>query len=1037
MTRNTLRLIGLLLPLLALALQAQAFGKNKVQYEAKDWKYIQSEWFDVYYYQGGYDQAVFTAEVADSSYRILSRDWDWELPQGERITIITYQSHNDFANTNVTSGLVEESVGGFTEFFKNRVVIPFQGSWEAYRHVIHHELNHAFSLSMIYGESILRGAIRFPLPLWFAEGTSEWTSRGGWDREANMFMADASISGYLGDIPQLYGFLAYKGGQSVFAYIEHEFGRAKVAEIMHAVKNYRNVERAFEESLGFGVMELSAKWKAYLNRIYWPTIAERQTAYDIADRITDHIELRNFVNNSPAISPSGDRMIWLSDRTGYFDLYSASITEPEKARRILQGQQTGKFESLHWLRPGITWSPEEDRIAFASKAGDQDALFILDPVDGKILDQFKFDLEGLFSPSWSPAGDRIAFVALEQGHSDIRVLDLATREVQRVTEDRWSDFDPAFSSDGSRLLFISDRGEDLSTDRIFDMSGHPYHQNDVYEADLRSGGLRRVTETPYNERTPVYGPEDVIHFISDAGGAYNLYTVQDGEQPRRRTRMLTGIFQPSISKSGKLLFASFEKGGYDIFLLKDVTRLPDYGPMPEDDSDLLPFNLLNKDIVAEQPEAPAEEEPSALSRDSAWKNFDFSNLDGYFEGREERAAEATVTRGELKKTRFDDEGNYVPRDYSIRFSPDLAEADAYYDNLYGFQGAGEIVFSDLLGNHRMNLFLNVYDRIELSNFHFYYTYSEQRTDWSSGLFRYVRYLNSEVRDRYYQDNQYGAFGQASYPFNQFMRFSQSGTWTTIERDSLNANDIDPYSYKPEKYRNYQKGDFLTTTSSLIFDNTLWGSTGPNNGFRGAISYTRSWPVDDNIHVGNDFHSMGLDLRKYYRLSPDLSFATRLTTGASYGGDRQVFFLGGAPGWINSKYYKSSSDTTYNTLRSDFNELYYSSFIQPLRGAAIYQGEGDRYALANLEFRFPIIRYLVTGWPFNMALFNLRGTLFTDIGTAWYQDRGYDRDDLMIGYGWGTRLNVGFALLKFDWAWSKMGDGERRGPQFYLTLGADF
>jgi hypothetical protein len=381
--------------------------------------------------RGGYDQAVFTAEVADSAYLQLSRDFDWELPEGERIVIITYQSHNDFANTNVSGGLVEESVGGFTEFFKNRVVIPFQGSWEDYRHVIHHELTHAFSLSMVYGESILRGAIRFPLPLWFAEGSAEWCSRGGWDREANMFMADASISGYLGDIPQLYGFLAYKGGQSVFNYIEYEFGKPKIAEIMHKVKAMHNVERAFESSLGYGVEELSVRWKAYLNRIYWPTIQDRQTAYDLADRITNHRELRNFVNNSPAISPSGDRMIFLSDRTGYFDVYSSHITEPGKARRILHGQQSGKFESLHWLRPGISWSPDETRIAIASKAGDQDALFILDPESGKVLDEFKLDLEGLFSPAWSPAGDRIAFVALSKGRTDIRILDLETREGPR------------------------------------------------------------------------------------------------------------------------------------------------------------------------------------------------------------------------------------------------------------------------------------------------------------------------------------------------------------------------------------------------------------------------------------------------------------------------------------------------------------------------------------------------------------------------------------------------------------------------------
>ena len=41
---------------------AQFYGVNKVQYENFDWQYIQSEHFDVYFYEGGYDIARFTAE---------------------------------------------------------------------------------------------------------------------------------------------------------------------------------------------------------------------------------------------------------------------------------------------------------------------------------------------------------------------------------------------------------------------------------------------------------------------------------------------------------------------------------------------------------------------------------------------------------------------------------------------------------------------------------------------------------------------------------------------------------------------------------------------------------------------------------------------------------------------------------------------------------------------------------------------------------------------------------------------------------------
>ena len=36
---------------------------------------------------------------------------------------------------------MQEGIGGVTELFKNRVVIPFEGDYDQFRHVIHHELS--------------------------------------------------------------------------------------------------------------------------------------------------------------------------------------------------------------------------------------------------------------------------------------------------------------------------------------------------------------------------------------------------------------------------------------------------------------------------------------------------------------------------------------------------------------------------------------------------------------------------------------------------------------------------------------------------------------------------------------------------------------------------------------------------------------------------------------------------------------------------------------------------------------------------------
>jgi len=127
----------------------QYFGKNKVQYKNFTWYYIQSEHFDVYFYDGGFEIARFTAEIAEKAYKQLRRDFRYDIQK--RIVFIVYKSHNDWQQTNVVMEYLTEGIGGVTELYKNRIVVPFEGSYEQFRHVIHHELVHALATIAVSG----------------------------------------------------------------------------------------------------------------------------------------------------------------------------------------------------------------------------------------------------------------------------------------------------------------------------------------------------------------------------------------------------------------------------------------------------------------------------------------------------------------------------------------------------------------------------------------------------------------------------------------------------------------------------------------------------------------------------------------------------------------------------------------------------------------------------------------------------------------------------------------------------------------------
>ena len=74
------------------------FGQNKVQYKEFDWKYIQTQHFDIYFNQGGDFIAQFTAVAAESSLVSLQDNIGYGIKK--RIPIIVFNSHNEFQQNN-------------------------------------------------------------------------------------------------------------------------------------------------------------------------------------------------------------------------------------------------------------------------------------------------------------------------------------------------------------------------------------------------------------------------------------------------------------------------------------------------------------------------------------------------------------------------------------------------------------------------------------------------------------------------------------------------------------------------------------------------------------------------------------------------------------------------------------------------------------------------------------------------------------------------------------------------------------------------
>ena len=1039
-----LSIIAVFIP--AEAVWGQMFGQNKVQYKRLEWNYIQTEHFDIYYVDGGLSIAEFTAKEAEKAYRFLSDAFRWNLSENERISIITYKSHNEFEQTNVLYGEVDEGTQGFTEFLKNRVVIPFQGSWEDYRHTVHHELTHAVSLYMLYGSgmmSIIQGLSRTRIPLWFIEGLAEYESLFGMDTESEMYIRDLVVNGRLPDIDQLdyYGYVGvYKCGQSVLHFIVETYGEEKIGELLHHLRDSRDTGRGFKKTLGLDWKELNRRWQKFVNKYHWPVGAVTEQPLDFAEKITDHKEEEyNYYDISPAISPRGDMLVYISNRSDYFDVYLYSLVEGKRVKKLISGERSKAFEELHIIRPGISWSPDEKYIVIASKAGGQDALSIVKVPSGEIERTLKFDLNGIFSPAWSPAGDEIAFVGFKDGVCDIYSVNLTSGALSKVTDDVFSDLSPSWSSSGDFLVFTSDRGDMLDPDYLpydFDIFDFDYKNYDIYIAShAENWKLSRISDTPDIEMTPIFASDTVIIYTSDANGIFNMYVGNlKTNEHYPITNIVTGCLQPAISGDGeKLAFVALYNFGYDIYLMTD--------PMNPSHREELQLTPLKKELNSRAPiEVPAHYKgsytlPQLGSEERPYRKFIFD-----FRKRDVSDYEdIQVTDTTSFKT---ESGEYVVKKYKVKFTTDYVFASAYFSSVWGARGVAMAQFSDIMGNHNLFFLTDLQNQVDISNYLFGYKYLPWRMDFSYSMYHFVYYFRSSSYSAwpygyiYYRDRYYGMSASASYPLSKFVRFELNSDFVAIDRDSL-----DNYY---DEYKSYKQRRLLVSELAYVKDTSIGRYFGPMNGSRIRLSLLLSpnlYPSQSpsSKKRGVDFYSVIADWRKYAKVGFDYSFAFRFSAGASFGDNPQRFFVGGVSNWINRPYYIDIEE-------SDIEDIYISQFVQPVRGGDLYEKIGERYFLTNVEFRFPFIQYLIFGWPIPYPFINVRGALFSDFGAAWYDKfqlteeyQGSTRlKDAVWGFGLGIRFPFPFIgwPTKWDVAW-KCDLKTVYKPRYYLSLGYEF
>jgi hypothetical protein len=963
---------GLLILVFAvpMALEAQYFGRNKVQYDDFDFRVIETPHFDIYYYPAKEEAIQDVTRMAERWYERFARLFQHEFT--ERKPLIFYADHPDFQQTNVISGSIGEGTGGVAESLKNRIIMPLAGSYASTDHVLGHELVHAFQYDL--AQSRRGGGIQAlgRIPLWMIEGMAEYLSVGQEDTHTGMWLRDALLRDDLPTLRQLTRerrYFPYRFGQAFWTYVGGTYGDEAVTRVFRTALR-TGWEPAVEQVLGISSDTLSVRWHEAIEEQYGPLMEGRTAPAEVGTLLLSPATGAGRQNVAPSVSPDGSRMVFMSEKDLFsFDLFLADARTGEVIRRLTSASADPHWDALRFIDSAGGWSPDGEQVAFVVFAGGRNEIVIVDSERGNVQERVALDAEigEVSGPTWAPDGRSLAFSGQVGGLTDLFTVEVSTGEITRHTQDRHAVFQPVFSPDGRHIAFVSDRGEKTDFDIL------SYSEMQIALLEIESGDIQVLDLFGDAKHiNPQFTPDGMgLYFISDPDGFSDIFRLElaSGEI-QRVTRIATGVSgitgdAPAMSvarETGTVVFSIFDEFEYHVYSMDSQ-------------------EVEGTQTVAETVDPIGRMVPPRELRVP-------SRVAAYLQDYETALASPSTFQGE-------DSRDYRPG-LSLDWvgQPMVGVGTDQFGTFIG--GSAAAFFSDMLGNRNLGVAVQAQGTVKDIGGQFVYQNLERRWNWGVSAGR-IPYLWPQTFGTRRPDGgadfiqqrlrifDTSALGLASYPFSSTRRVDISGG---VSRYSYDLEEeilrYDQFGRLIERRQETitegvpEPVNLFQTSVALVGDNSFFGFTSPIRG-------TRYRAEVQNTAGTVNFQSLNLDYRRYFNPHQNLTVAFRGMHRGRYGSELErdlsnttslrnfevirPYFLG----WENyvRGYSAYSFEPSLECVPSDeFGDCPQFTRLQ-----------GQRIGVANAELRIPLIGTEQYG-IFNFGFLPTELVAFADAGLAW-------------------------------------------------------
>jgi len=1061
------------------------FGKNRLQYNNRYWKYYRFERFDVYSYENGTDLSLYVADFVEKELALIERFFDYDIER--RMIFLTYNKLSDFRQSNI--GLVSEAeeynIGGTTKIIQNKVFLYFDGDHMNFERQIRAAIAEVLVSEMMFGKGLkdnMTSSTMINLPEWYLEGLISFVSNP-WDYEMENRVKDGIVSGKYSKFVNLQDDDARYAGHSFWKYVADLYGVSIIPQILYITKINKNAESGFHYVLGSKLKELSIDWAAYYLGMY--TATEENAGLPDQGKILKKPNKRRVYQNIK-ISPDGRMVAYVTNQKGQYKIWIHDEATDKQLRVYKKGERLDQIHDYSF--PELAWHPSSQILGFVTEEKGELKFHIYNLETNEITTRNLLYFEKVLDLSFSPDARKLVFSAVADGQTDIWVFDIAASTNDRITNDLADDFNPKFINNMNNISFVSNRRRDtLFMENDPDNNTTTAFAVYVYDYAGRNPVLQRISEGDYiNHTQPLSPKRNEFFYLSDKNGIINRYYARYDSTislvdttihyryfansfplSNYKRNILSHDINTETKEIAEIVYydrkyhmykypMEFEKKFGDkleptMYKDRHVSRLT-----AEDSIHHVEKKVISmKDIADNQLVHDGDTiELQEFTIDINNYIFEREKLNYYNNQLRDINLNLVLDSTENKRMMYVDYStSFYPNKLvnQIDFSFLNASYQAFTGGAYYYNPGLNLLFkvgaNDLFEDYR--LVGGVRFATDFDSNEYLLSFENLKHQLDKQLVFHRQVFKNYVDESYSIVKTYTheLLASVKYPLSQTLALKGTGSFRHDNSVYLSTNN-----------ENLKKPNLLKVWGGLkaevIYDNTRKLGTNLYSGMRWKVFGEAYRQINE---AKSDLYVVGGDFRYYLRIHRTLIWANRIAGSGSFGRSPLIYYLGSVDNWIN---LNQSENPTFNeSVDIDYSQNYaYQALSTNLRGFSQNIRNGSNFMVINTELRWPIFRYLA-GHPLGSGfLNNFQVVGFADIGTAWtglhpFSDENAwntevivngpmtitidaNRDPIVAGYGVGARAQLLGYFIRLDWAWG-VENMKVQPRMFYLSLSLDF